>query len=232
MPRKLNENQLRLDRFDENETYWRDLTNALERDTLTLQYITDDLKNSTLNYRALKLIDSVGDNYGHREEYNSFTNVFDAEILAIDKYFSLVFGLEENLNIIATTYQISYQSTGIAKPSRSRAQIEFEINSFSEFVAHKRCIYGNRFLFRERMWQVSAKYTQNSNLSVYLHLCDRDLREGEVYSVRASIRPVEINAGHYSCCDLFEKRLECGEFSVEKRSNGFSKYYFSSVRFF
>jgi len=206
------------------------LINKFDRDILTLQYILNDIKNSTLNYKRLRLFDCLGDTYGQQEEYNSFTNVFDIEILATEKYFNLVFGLEENLlNDCDFQTKIFYQNIGVVLPSRPRAQVDFEIGNFSNFIECNRCIYGEKFLFKERMWQISAKYTYNCNLSFHINLCDLDLRENEVFSVKASIKPVEINAGDYSCSDLFEKRLECGDFSAENRSNGFLKYYFSSV---
>lgn len=182
-----------------------------------------------LNYKSLQLV-ATNNNYGEQEEYNSFTNIFDTENIAIDKYFSLVFSdhKERSEDEKGPLFKIQYHDIVPIKPFRTKARLEFEIQDFSGFIDDNRCIYGQHFLMKSCMWQISAMYTTNCNLSFYLHLCESSLNAGESFSIRASVKPLEINENHYSCNDLFEKTLE-GEYTELKKSNGFSKYYFSNV---
>ena len=209
-----------------------ELINEFEADSLRLKYAIDDFKDALLDYKKLELID-VNELSGS-EDYNSFTNQFNIESIDMNRYFNLVFSSGEPHpaeGILATDQKrISYKNIEVVNADRTRATVQFVIKNFSEFMDNNECVFSEKFLFKNLLWSMSVKYTQNSNLSFYIHLCDTSLKESDKFSIKASIKPLEMNQDFYSFNDLYEKTLEA-EFSLKKRSNGFGKYYFSNVRF-
>lgn len=218
----------RLDDLNENEKVWLELINEFEADSLRLQYAINDFKSGLLGYKRLELVD-INDVNGF-DDYNSFTNQFNIESIDMNKYFNLVFSCndDEQGDRLDEPKRLCFKSVEGISADRTRASVQLEIKNFSEFMQNNDCVSSGKFLFKNLLWYMSVKYTVNSNLSFYIHLCDTSIRESDVYSIKASIKPLEINQDFYSFNDLYEKTLEA-EFSAKKRSNGFGKYYFSNV---